>query len=42
MNKSVMIGILGLIAGLLLIGIGFLVVRGDWTKFNGRNSASKW
>ncbi len=42
MNKSIIVAILGLIAGLLLIGLGFLLVRGDFTKFNGRNAASRY
>ena len=39
MRNSVIIGILGLIAGLILVGIGFVIVRGDWSKFNGKNAA---
>ncbi|MBO4506357.1 MAG: DUF4097 family beta strand repeat protein [Lachnospiraceae bacterium] len=42
MRNSVIIGILGLIAGLILVGIGFVIVRGDWSKFNGKNAASKY
>ena len=42
MNKSIFFGILGLIAGAILIVLSIVIIRGDFTKLNSKNAGSKY
>ena len=42
MKKSTLISIISVVAGLVLIAIGFGMVRGDYMKLNGKSTQGNW